>query len=145
MLDVRIETDLRLIHRIANSDGVREFIRPDGAPTDWSSLSDLTPSESRAIVLSNGHDAIGAFDQTAPGVYQSHTMFAASCRGRRAIDTGRAMVAWMFDHGADIVWGATPRTNRKACWFNRQLGAVETPTSDSEDAVFEIRCSEWRR
>lgn len=145
MVNVFLESDLNLIDRIANSEAVRPFIRPDGAKTDWSPLADLTPSESRAIILSNGTDAIGAFDQTAPGVYQSHTMFAATCRGRRAIDTGKAMVAWMFDHGADIVWGATPRTNQKACWFNRQLGAIETSASDRDDAVFEIRRSAWPR
>ena len=143
MIDVRLENDLNLIHRIANSDAVRPFIRPDGAPMDWTPLLRFSPAESRAIVLSNGHDALAAFEQTAPGIYQTHTMFAATCRGRRAIDTGRAMLAWMFERGAEMIWGSTPRVNRRACWFNRHLGASEMPTSDEEDIVFEIRRSRW--
>jgi hypothetical protein len=131
------------INRIANSDGVREFIRQDGAKMDWTELVRTSPAITRTVLLSNGEDALAAFEFTAPGIYQSHTMFSRTCRGRRAIDTARDMVAWMFEHGAIAVWGSTPRTNRKACWFNRRIGARELATSDETDVIFEIRRSEW--
>lgn len=140
---VRRETDPEFVNRIANSDSVRPFIRPDGAFMDWSQVVALPSTQTGVVVLSNGEDAVAAFEMTAPGIFQSHTLFSETCRGRKAIETGREMVAWMFDHGADIVWGATPRDNAKARWFNRQIGAHPTPNSDDEDEIFEIRKSDW--
>jgi hypothetical protein len=140
---IGLETRPDFINRIANSEGVREFIRPDGQPMDWTPIVERSPAMTRTIVLSNGEDALAAFELTAPGIYQSHTLFSPTCRGRRAIDTGIEMVSWMFDHGAKIVWGSTPRDNRKACLFNRWIGAIELPTSDETDIVFEIRRDGW--
>lgn len=80
---------------------------------------------------------------TATGTYQSHTLFMPTCRGRRAIDIEIEMVRWMFSHGATCVWGATPRANRNAGLFNRWIGAVEQPTADETDIVFEIRRDGW--
>lgn len=139
---VRLETDAQFVNKIANSDAVRPFIRPDGGPTDWAAICRERFTTTGVVILSNGEDAVAAFEATAIGggeqIFQSHTMFADSCRGRRAIDTGREMVAWMFDHGATIVWGSTPRDNRKARWFNRQIGM--TPIGgDNDDEIFEIR------
>lgn len=127
------------VNRIANSDAVRPFFRPDGEPVDLTPVVETPSTQSGCVVLSNGEDAVAIFELTAPRVYQSHTLFAETCRGRRAIDTAKEMVAWMFAHGADVVWGCTPRENRKACWFNRQIGAVSLPTSDDTHENFEIR------
>jgi hypothetical protein len=139
MAYVRLESDVGLINRIANAPGVREFIRPDGACMDWAPLAALPPSITKCIVLSNGVDAMAVFEATTPFVFQSHILFTETCRGRRAIETGKAMVEWMFDHGALTLWGATPRRNRKARWFNRQLGAKVLDTSDEEDEIFAIQ------
>lgn len=131
--------DPDLVNRIANSDAVRPWFRPDGSPVDLTDAVAPPSTQTGVVALTNGEDAVALFEMTAPGVYQSHTLFDMSCRGRRAVDTGRAMVEWMFSHGADIVWGSTPRSNAKARWFNRQIGAVPLPTSDEEDEIFEIR------
>jgi hypothetical protein len=133
---IGLETRPDFINRIANSDGVREYIRPDGKPMDWTPIAERSPAITRTVVLSNGEDALAAFEWTATGTYQSHTLFMPTCRGRRAIDTAVEMVRWMFMHGATCVWGSTPRANRKACLFNRWIGAVELPTSDETDIVF---------
>ena len=140
---IGLETRPDFINRIANSDGVREYIRPDGRTMDWTPVAERSPVITRTVILSNGEDAVAAFEMTAPGIYQSHTLFSATCRGRRAIDTAIEMVRWMFDHGATVVWGSTPRDNRKACLFNRWIGASELPTSDETDIVFEIRRDGW--
>lgn len=134
---VGIERNPEILNRIANSDGVREFIHPDGAEMDLTPLT-ARITQTGVIPLSNGEDALALFELTAPRIYQSHTMFAKTCRGRRAIDTGREMVRWMFDHGADIVWGTTPHWNRAAIWFNRQIGAKPIGGDDQEE-VYEIR------
>lgn len=135
---VGIETDFSLISRIANSDRVRPFIRPDGEQMDFSALEGRRITETGVIILSNGEDALGLFEITAPGIYQAHTLFDASCRGRKAIDTAREMLNWMFSHGARIIWGSTPRINRPAVIFNRLVGAQEIG-GDAEDAIFEYR------
>lgn len=135
---VRPETDITLINRIANDDSVRPFIRPDGQPMDFSALAGKRVTETGVVVLSNGEDALGLFEITAPGIYQVHTLFAKSCRGRRAIETAREMLAWMFSHGANTVWGSTPRFLRHVAMFNRLVGAKEIG-GDAEDAIFEYR------
>ena len=43
------------------------------------------------------------------------------------------MVDWMFDHGATAVWGATPKGNAKARWFNRKLGAKVFGENDGNE------------
>lgn len=135
---VRPETDISLINRIANSDRVRPFIRPDGQPMDFSILAGRRPTETGVVILSNGEDALGLFEITAPGIYQAHTLFGETCRGRKAIDTAREMLNWMFSHGARIIWGSTPRFLRHVMMFNRLVGAQEIG-GDAEDAIFEYR------
>ena len=135
---VRRETDISLINRIANDDKVRPFIRPDGEAMDFSPFEGKRISETGCVILSNGEDAVGLFEITAPHIYQAHTLFGPTCRGRKAIKTAREMLAHMFSSGADIIWGATPRINRAACMFNRLVGAREIG-GDAEDAIFEYK------
>jgi len=135
---IRRETDTSLINRIANDDTVRPFIRPDGEPMDFAPLEGKRVGETGVVVLSNGEDAVGLFEITAPRIYQAHTLFGPTCRGRKAIETAREMLAHMFSSGADIIWGATPRDNRAACMFNRLVGAREIG-GDTEDAIFEYK------
>jgi hypothetical protein len=135
---VRREQDISLLNRIANDDAVRPFIKPDGSEIDFSPIDGLRAGEMGGVVLSNGEDAIGVFEMTAPGSYQVHTMFGPTCRGRRAIETAREMLAWMWEHNASVVWGATPRWNKPACLFNRMVGAREID-GDEFEAIFEYR------
>lgn len=143
---VRLETDPHFVNRIANSDAVRPFIRPDGAEMDWSPAVAHRPSVSGIVVLSNGEDAVGVFEATAINLeerqqaFRMDTMFGETCRGRKAIDTGKAMLAWMFAHGATIIWGATPRINRAARWFNRQIGG-RAVGGDETHEIFEMRAA----
>jgi hypothetical protein len=133
-------TDPALMYRIANSDGVREFvgIEVDGQQ-DWNALATTPPEQSGVFCITDGDDALGIASVTVPGVVQGHWLFGRSCRGKRAIATGKAMIAWLHDHGQAIVWGNTPRSNRKAIWFNRMLGGTVLPTSDDETVNFEWR------
>lgn len=141
---IRLETDPDLVNRIANQPSVRPFIRPDGGEMDWAPALAHRPSVTGIVVLSNGEDAVAVFEATAIGagqqVFRMDTMFAATCRGRRAIDTGKEMLAWMFAHGATIIWGATPRVNRAARWFNRQIGGYSTG-GDELVETFEMRAT----
>lgn len=120
------ERDTGLIDRISNSHAVRPHICYHDDQIDW------WPVIRGCCVLSNGEDAIGIFEQTADRVWQVHTLFDATCRGRRALDTAREMVAWMMPKYADSIWGATPMSNPAARWFNRRLGAEVVGHDDYE-------------
>jgi hypothetical protein len=135
---IRRETDARLINLISNSEGVRGAICYRDGPMDW------TPALAAddIVILSNGQDAVAVFAQTEPRRWQSHTMFSTTCRGKRAVETGRAMVEHMRPM-ADVLWGATPVKNCAARWFNRQLGAMpirrDQYEAEGEVEIFEIR------
>lgn len=120
---IRIERDPKLINRLANLATVRPAIAYHGQPLDWSAA--FPAEDTGVIVLSNGGDACAVFASTGERIWQGHTIFAPTCRGRRAIETGRAILDWMHPH-ADLIWGATPIGNRAARWFNRQIGGHST-------------------
>ncbi len=117
---IRREWDAELHNRIANDPAVKPTFGYNQGPTD---LSPLLAEPESYILLSNGSDGAVIYEWSAPGVWQAHTMFLPSCRGRRAIDDAKAMIAWMFDHAAaEMLWGQTPMTNRPARMFNRLFG-----------------------
>lgn len=113
------ERDATLINNVANLANVHPAIAYHGQPLDWSAA--FPAEDTGVVVLSNGDDACAVFASTAHRVWQGHTVFGPTCRGRRAIETGKAIIAWMRPH-ADLIWGATPIGNRAARWFNRQIG-----------------------
>lgn len=120
---IRVETDPSFLNRIANSQAVRPWVDYRGVDEPM----DFTPacarySETGVVILSNGEDAFACFEMTGEQEFEGHTFFDASCRGRKAIDTGKEMLGWMMDRGARRIWGATPLNNRKARVFNRMLG-----------------------
>lgn len=135
---VRRETDPSLLNKIANDAAVHPFVSTTGDPIDFSPIEGKRAGEIGGVILSNGEDAAALFEMTAVGVYQAHTLFGPTCRGRKAIDTAREMLGWMWEHNARIVWGATPRWNRAACLFNRLVGFKEIGGDDYE-AIFEYR------
>lgn len=115
---VQRERDAERINRISNSAAVRPFVCYRDGPMDWAQVV------AGCIVVSCGDDAVAVFEETAPRVFQTHTIFGASCRGAQAIAAARAILDWMIPAHADAIWGATPVRNRAARWFNRRLGAV---------------------
>jgi hypothetical protein len=107
------------------------------------------------VLLHNGsHDldpdanAAMIFEWSAPGVWEQHTMFLPTCRGRKALDAGRQFLRHMFEvEGALMVWGQTPVGNRPACWFNRQLGGKSVGFGEQysfgECEQFRLLRAEW--
>lgn len=116
---IRRETRADLVNAVANSAAVRPFVCFHEEEADW------TPAvqSERCIVLSNGEDAVAAFELTSPRFYQAHLLFGETCRGARALEAARSMIAWLIPAHADALWGASALSNLKARWFVRQLGA----------------------
>lgn len=129
---IRRETDAALINRVANDSEVRPFIDYRGvdAPMDWSEVV------ARCIVLSNGTDAVAAFEEVEPRIYQAHLMFLPTCRGKRAIETAIEMLEYLKPI-ADVVRGAGPDSNKRVQWFARHLGfaSIGSDVYDADGSV----------
>ena len=79
-----------------------------------------------ALLHNETQDAASIFEFRGPGIWESHTMFLPSCRGRKGVIAAKMMMAEMFTiHDADILWGQTPVDNRAARLFNKWIGATE--------------------
>lgn len=112
---VRRETDASLINRIANDPECFGNVSYDGRAIDFA------PYVDDLVILSNGEDACQVFEQRAQGVWEVMTIFAPSCRGKRALETARAMRDWMAPY-VDVAFGWIPDRLRAAKWFYRQIG-----------------------
>lgn len=114
--NIRRETDAALINRLSNELGTVPAQYLANGPMDW------TPAVDLCVILSNGDDAAMVFEQTGRRVWQVMTIFGPTCRGRKAIITGKAMRDWMMPAYADAIFGPVPKTLRAATWFYRQMG-----------------------
>lgn len=125
---IREEEDASLVNRITNASSVKPFISRHGGDIDW------TPAIGNpdCVILSNGEDACIVFERN-PGTrdWQCNTIFAPTCRGKRAVETGIAMRDYMLDNHADCIFGSIPDSFRHAVWFYRQMGGIQIPEFES--------------
>lgn len=145
-LNIRRESDAALINRITNDPAVLPFISRHGGEIDW------TPAiESEdCIVLSNGEDAAMVLERAAPRDWQVNTIFAPTCRGKKAIEAARAMKTYMIPKYADVIFGSIPNSFGHARWFYSALGGErvdaiesggETYTAQDGEVLFAFRGS----
>lgn len=118
-MEIRQERDPELLNRIANIPEVLTTLPNIGGVVDFAPLFEHTPNGT--IALSNGEDGAQVFEMTGEREWQVVTVFAPSCRGKRALETAKAIYNFMAPY-ADYVWGPVPDTLRAAKWFYRQLG-----------------------
>jgi hypothetical protein len=140
---VRQEYDPRLINCIANRADVRPFIdhRHVDGPLDLSPAVGWA-TQTGVVWLSNGEDAVAAFEQAGDRVWNAHVLFAGSCRGNRALAVAREMIERMRPY-ADEIWGLVPLANRAARWFARALGFKADARLD-DDGMGACEAFVWR-
>lgn len=114
-------TDALVHNAIANHPDVKPTISYTDGYADFTPLFDYPDYH---VLLHDGEGAASIFEWSAPGVWQGHSMFHPDRRGKDGIRSGRDMIRWMFDHGAQIVWGQTPLDNRAALMFTRLIGGT---------------------
>lgn len=120
---IRRERDAELANRLANDPVVHRVIAKDGKPID------CTPAVRNCVILSNGEDAVMIFEMIGnERSWLVMTIFGPTCRGRKALATGRAMRDFMMPKWADRIFGPIPDDNPAARWFYRQLGGSLTDT-----------------
>ena len=92
-------------------------------------------------VFAGNAEAMMLFHREPRG-WHKHNMFKASCRGRKALDAGRDLLGWFsLRHPGKSLFAETPLWNRKARWFNRQIGFHSTGFRD-HPIVGQVECFE---
>lgn len=126
---IRRERDAELVNRISNDPAVLPFISRHGGEVDW------TPAIGHCVILTNGEDAAMVLEQTAERDWQVNTIFAPTCRGRRALETAREMKDYMLPH-ADLIFGSIPGAYRHAMYFYHALGGERVDQVESGGEVY---------
>jgi hypothetical protein len=129
-MTLALTQDAALVNSFANDPAISEGAGFGGQVVDCGprmldgDLSFLTDGVAAMMALHHNGD---------PSRLQKHNLFKAGCRGGDAVRMGRAMFAWVGENmGARVVWAQTPIANRKARWFNRQLGMTSRGISASD-------------
>lgn len=79
-------------------------------------------ADPRTIAIT-GDGAGAVFEWSAPSIYECHLFFQPSCRGRKAIASGRKLADIMInEYGACMLWGEIRIENKHTRWFSRQVG-----------------------
>lgn len=133
---IRVETSAELVNRITNDPQVLPYVSRHGSPIDWTPAVE-SPD---CVVLSNGADAAMVLERTAPRDWQVNTIFAPTCRGKRAVETGLEMKAFATQQYADLIFGSIPNALPQAQWFYRKLGGV--PVSRVKSGGYIYRAQE---
>lgn len=126
---IRRETDAELANRISNMPGVLTNGPYDQGAVDWSPVVDS------CHILSNGEDAIQVFEPKGRYIWEVMTIFAPTCRGKRALQTAYAMRDWMLPY-VDIAFGQVPDALPQAQWFYRKIGGVPQDSLEVGDAIY---------
>lgn len=98
--------------------------------------SALVEDHRNVCLVSEGGGFIFAW--RGPGVYEAHSFFLPTHRGKFAIRAGREALEMLHDeYGAEKIWGLTPLNNRAALFYNRlcgmkSLSEIETPEGRRE-------------
>ena len=122
--------DADTINTFLNHPDIRPHIGKGAEPVD---IADTLRDERNVCLFDERGGAL--FLWRGPGVFEGHSFFLA--RGREALKAGREAIETMRNE-ADLIWGLTPKGNRHARWFNRQLGFVSLGETDRGE-LFEMR------
>lgn len=132
-MEIRQERDPDLLNRLANLPGVCENIGLREGAYDFSPIFQNMPNG--VIAWSNGEDGAQVFEATADREWWVVTIFGPTCRGKRALETARAIKSKMLPF-ADLVFGPVPNVLPAAKWFYRQLGGVPVESVESGGKVY---------
>lgn len=95
-------------------------------------------------------DGMALFGYRGHGVYEGHYLFSSTCRGKAALERSRKFLAEMFTkHGARLIVGETPLSDRAARHFTNALGFTRQGVSFAPDGrpvvVYHMERERWVR
>lgn len=133
---VRREIEASLINKISNDPSVYPMLAERftvGEAIDWSGIFPM--ARTGCVALSNGEDAFQVYEQRSERVWEVFTAFAGTCRGKRALETGREFRDWMKPH-ADVIFGIIPDSLPQAKIFYARLGGIRLPSDTIGGELF---------
>lgn len=80
------------------------------------------------LAVLRGTERVGAFwfRLTEPATYEAHTMLLRSCRGRDAVEAGKAAIAWVFAHtDCTRIISHAFSDSPAVSWFCRKVGLTQ--------------------
>lgn len=113
--------DIALINGISNHDDVR--VGSGLGEDEVGDYTDALNNPNLVFLINDTMDAMTILEFKGPGIWEIHSLFLKTARGRRGIQIGKDMLEYMRVHrGAKIIWGQTPIELRGARLFNKWCG-----------------------
>jgi hypothetical protein len=117
------------------------LIRMTESVREISPLKDLETwwNDPRHVMLVDGEN-VGLCTYEYPGLYNAHWFMKD--RGRKAIEVGKEMIRYMFEHkDAEVIRGMIRMDYKASRWAVRQvglrsLGVIETPHKPFDHELF---------
>jgi hypothetical protein len=110
-----------IINGIANHDDVAEG--SGLLPDEVADYTDALNNPGLVFLVNDTADAMTILEFKGPGIWEIHSLFLKTARGRRGIQIGKAMLEHMREkRKAEIIWGQTPIQLRAARMFNKWCG-----------------------
>lgn len=126
-----VGADIPAIANLINDPAIRPFVGGDGYLDPTALIADRR----NICLFSHGGGAIFAW--RGPGIFEGHCFFRV--RGREALDIGASIIEALFrDHGATMIWGPVPLSNRPARWYSRKLGFRSLGRTDTPEGPREL-------
>ena len=115
--------DIDFVRRIMTDESVYPFIIDDGSPPPDEFPVELFLGNEKVFVLSPNDGSVFLFVPIRHRVYEVHTCVLPGYRGLTAIQSGKAVVYWMFANtDASKIFSIIPENNRAARMFALRCG-----------------------
>ena len=136
--------DIDFVRRIMTDESVYPFIIDDGSPPPDEFPVELFLGNEKVFVLSPNDGSVFLFVPIRHRVYEVHTCVLPGYRGLTAIQSGKAVVYWMFANtDAAKIFSIIPENNRAyvclALWFQERGGTVQGVVSPGENDQHDYR------
>lgn len=95
-------------------------------------------ADPKNIVLENADGDLALFEIGIKNIYSGHYYF--KCRGRKAIDVGKAFLDELFNtcYNINVVMGMVPIQHLGARWMSRRLGFTSYGAEHLNDKHYEL-------
>lgn len=96
------------------------------------------------FLINDTNDAMSMWEPIPGNYYEGHSMFTNTCRGRRGLETGKAMMRFLYDElNVRKAIGHTPISNLAARKFSRMLGFKSEGFKTSSVGIVEMFVYDW--
>lgn len=136
--------DIEIINQIFNATEVAPFHNLN--PELFYDFTDSVNDEKFIYLLNDTNDAMSMWENKGDDLYEGHTMFLNTCRGKSAIKTGKEMMMFMKEElNITNVYGHTPISNLAARKFSKMIGFESHGLTKNGCGVVEVFKYNWNK